>query len=129
MWVKRLSTPDQASWKAVPAFFLNWLLGSDTWKCNLSCNEKQQNFPEFSWQILKSWCEVKRIKKKLTDPIEIRRECLWFKKEIRVNKKEVQWDSWHKKGINIVHDIVNIVNAQKYKQNIKLNVIFSNTMP
>ena len=83
-WVKRLLTPDNASWKALPKLYLNELLGTDTFKCNMSCTEKPNDFPGFYWQIIKSWNELKTIltKKDLT-PIEIRRETLWLNKNIK----------------------------------------------
>ena len=34
MWVKRLLTPENASWKALPLLYLKDLLGKDTFKCN-----------------------------------------------------------------------------------------------
>jgi hypothetical protein len=55
MWVKRLLSPDQASWKAVPMLYLSSLLGPDTFKCNMSCSIKPEGFPHFYWQILQNW--------------------------------------------------------------------------
>ena len=107
MWAKRLCSKETASWKAIPNFFFNWLLGSDTWKCNMSCKEKQPNFPDFYWQVLKSWCEVKKLNNEVETVYDIRRQCLWFNENITVKKKEVRWENWHTNGINIIHDIVN----------------------
>jgi hypothetical protein len=106
MWVKRLSTGEKASWKAVPYFYYDWLLGPDTWKCNLSCKIQQKHFSDFYWEILKCWCQIKELTTSQKTVIEIRRECLWFNKNIKVNKKEVRWKSWHEKGINMIHDIM-----------------------
>jgi hypothetical protein len=108
MWAKRLSKNEKASWKAVQDFFFNWLLGSDTWKCNMSCKEKQSNFPDFYWQVLKSWSEVKNLNNEIETVYDIRRQCLWFNENIQVNKKEIRWDNWHNNDINIIHDIVNV---------------------
>jgi hypothetical protein len=84
------------------------MLGLDTFKCNMSCSEKPREFPGFYWQILKSWNEIKTItnSEKNKSPFEIRRETLWFNKNIKLNGKEMYWNSLHKKGINIIHDIV-----------------------
>jgi hypothetical protein len=60
MWVKHMTAPDNASWKAMPMFFLNELLGLDTFKCSLVCAERPERFPEFYWQILKCWTEPKK---------------------------------------------------------------------
>jgi hypothetical protein len=108
MWVKRLTSTDNASWKAIPNFYLKWLLGPDTWKCNMSCDKKQKNFSDFYWQILINWNEVRKINNKIDNVFDIRRQCLWFNQDIKINKKEVRWDSWHNNGINQIHDIVNI---------------------
>jgi hypothetical protein len=122
MWVKRLIEPGQASWKAVPLLYLKELLGINTFKCSLSCMEKPIDIPDFYWQIIKSWNEVKTLTSNLNNPIEIRRECLWLNKDIKIGKKEVNWDTWQNKGINLIHDIVkkdgsfmtNIEFEQKY---------------
>jgi hypothetical protein len=103
IWVKRFNTNDKASWKAIPNFYYNWLLGPDTWKCNLSCKEKENKFPKLYWKILRCWCEIKQLNNSIKITIEIRRECLWFNMNIKVNKKEV---SWHEHGINIIHVII-----------------------
>jgi hypothetical protein len=63
MWVKRLVSPEKASWKAVPMFFFDMLLGSDTFKCNMKCGERPKNFPEFYWQVLQYWNEVNTLTK------------------------------------------------------------------
>jgi hypothetical protein len=63
MWVKRFLTPDKASWKALLTLHLQDLLGKDTFKCNLDCKEKPNNFPNFYWLMIKSWKEVKKIDK------------------------------------------------------------------
>jgi hypothetical protein len=107
MWVKRLATNDQASWKALPNFFLQGLLAENTFKCNMECKTKPKNFPEFYWQILKYWFEVKSLATKQDNVFDIRREVLWLNKNIRLNGKEVRWNTWQENGINIIHDIVN----------------------
>jgi hypothetical protein len=106
MWVKRLTEPGQASWKAVPLLYLKELLGINTFKCNLSCVEKPTDLPDFYWHIIKSWNEVKTIVNNLDNPLDIRRECLWLNKNIKIGKKEVNWDIWKDKGIYLIHDIV-----------------------
>jgi hypothetical protein len=107
MWVKRLTELGQASWKVVPLLHLKELLGINTFKCSLSCVEKPTDLPDFYWQIIKSWNEVKTITSNLDNPLDIRRECLWLNKNIKIEKKEVNWDTWQNKGINLIHDIVN----------------------
>jgi hypothetical protein len=106
MWMKRLVTKDNASWKAVPNLFLEQMLGTDTWKCDPSCVVKLKDFPDFYWQILKCWCEVKNLNNEIENPMDIRRQCLWYNNKIKVNKKEIWSERWHQKGINLIHDIV-----------------------
>jgi hypothetical protein len=107
MWTKRLLSPEQGSWKALPMLYLSNLLGKDTFKCNLNYTQKPKDFPGFYWQILQNWLEVKDIMKpNPLSPFDIRRETLWLNKNIVFQKKEFNWKDWHQKGINIVHDIV-----------------------
>jgi cell fate regulator YaaT (PSP1 superfamily) len=35
-----------------------------------------------------------------------RQQCLWFNKNIKINKKEIKWNSWIQHGINLLHDIL-----------------------
>jgi hypothetical protein len=107
MWVKRLLSPDVASWKALPNLFLKGMLGNNTFRCNMNCKEKPINFPDFYWHVLKYWFEAKEITQKPSTPFNIRRECLWLNKNIKVNNNELKGALWHNSGINIIHDIVN----------------------
>ena len=135
-WVKRLLSPEKASWKAVPLLFLNELLGLDTFKCHMECKEKPKNFPGFYWQIIQSWNEVKDILNSETTktPFDIRRETLWLNKNIKTNDKEIKWNSLHKKGINIIHNIVDeygkFLTAQELeaKYNVKCDFLKYNTI-
>jgi hypothetical protein len=107
MWVKRLLSPEDASWKAAPRFYLKEFLGMDTFKCNMECKDKPKGFPHFYWEVIKCWFEIKAITRaKEMTPIEIRRECLWLNKQITIKKQVIKWEEWHQKGINIIHDIV-----------------------
>jgi hypothetical protein len=106
MWAKRLMEPGNASWKAVPLISLSALLGQDTFKCNMNCSKKPNNFPEFYWQIIKSWNEAKCLVSETDTAFNIRNQWLWLNKQIMVNNIPIRWDEWHNHGINIIHDIV-----------------------
>jgi hypothetical protein len=107
MWVKRIVTADNASWKALPRLYLSALLGNDTYKCNMVCDTQPKNFPDFYWQVLKYWFEIKDITNNLESPFNIRRESIWLNKNIKVNNKELRGAKWHNAGINCIHDILN----------------------
>jgi hypothetical protein len=107
MWVKRFLSPENASWKAIIHLGLENLLGADTFKCSLSCAEKPIDLPDFYWDMILSWCEMKSITESIDTPFDIRRQCLWLNENITINKNQINWDSWKDKGINIIHDIVN----------------------
>ena len=107
MWVKRLQSPDKASWKAAPAFYMKELLGLDTFKCDNEWTVKPKNFPHFYWSVIQNWSEFKNLSQpERKSPMDIRRECLWLNKNIKINKTVLNWRVWQNKGINIVHDIV-----------------------
>ena len=107
MWAKRLLSPDIASWKALPRLFFENQLGLDIFKCNMKCTNKPDGFPEFYWQILKAWFEVKTLIGIDVTPVNIRKQCLWLNENIKIGKKVLFWKDWHKTGINIIHDIIN----------------------
>jgi hypothetical protein len=107
MWVKRLLSPDTASWKALPMLFLDGLLGKDTFKCNMKCKVRPLNFPEFYWNVIKYWFEFKDLTLKKKDPFDIRRESLWLNKNIIFNGNEIRGKTWERSGILIIHDILN----------------------
>jgi hypothetical protein len=41
------------------------MIGIDTFKCNMDCTTKPVNFPDFYWQIIKNWFELKKISQKI----------------------------------------------------------------
>ena len=107
MWVKRFLSPENASWKAIIHLGLEDLLGADTFKCSLSCTEKPDDLPDFYWDMILAWSEMKSITESIDTPIDIRRQCLWLNENITISNNHINWDSWKDKGINIIHDIVN----------------------
>jgi exonuclease III len=129
MWVKRLVSEEQGSWKALPMLYLSELLGKDTFKCNMSCNTKPPDIPIFYWNIIESWFELKTLTTETKSTFEIRRETLWLNKHIILNKEELNWKTWSQNGINQIHDIVDSqgkflspeVLEEKY--NIKVNML------
>jgi exonuclease III len=130
MWVKRLQTPDNASWKAAPTFYLQEFLGLETFRCNLECKTKPKNFPHFYWMVMESWFEIKKLTTPVEkSPMDIRRECLWLNKDIKIANKVINWHSWQEKGINILHDLLNEQGSfltpkdLKEKYNIKINIL------
>jgi hypothetical protein len=100
----------------------------------MECKIRPEHFPEFYWEILKYWFEVKSLATKQDNVFDIRRESLWLNKNIKLNKKEVRWYTWQVNGINIIHDIVNekgvfLSSAQlENKYNIKCNTLKYNAL-
>ena len=134
MWVKRLMSSDNGSWKALPNLYLQQLLGPNTFKCQMECVTKPANFPGFYWQILKHWFELKTLCTQTPSPLDIRRETLWLNKNIKNGKNELNWKTWQEKNINQIHDIVNAqgtfltVNELEQKYNMKCNFLQYNLL-
>jgi hypothetical protein len=85
--------------------------------------------------VIKSWFEIKSLSDSVVkNPAEIRRECLWLNKNIKLNNRELKWIEWHIKGINIIHDIMDengrflTVHELETKYNIKCNVMNYNAL-
>jgi exonuclease III len=134
MWVRRFLSSEKASWKALLELNLKDLLGPDTFKCRLDCKEKPLNFPNFYWEMMKAWFEVTEITNQIKTPMDIRRECMWLNEKIIVNKKQIKWNAWQSKGINIIHDILN-TNGEfltptelKEKYQVKCDVLMYNKL-
>jgi hypothetical protein len=106
MWVKRLSKPKQASWKAYPEFIMQAILGMDTFKTHIDTTTNKTNIAPFYWTILKSWNILQQINKDNINVYDIRRQWLWMNKHIKINKQEIKWNTWINKGIKLIHDIV-----------------------
>ena len=87
--------------------YLSQLLGKYTFKCNTSRTTKPTNIPDFYWQIVQSWFELKTLTNETKDAFDIRRESLWLNKHIKINKQEVNWKMWYNKKIFLIHDLVN----------------------
>jgi hypothetical protein len=134
MWVKRFLTPEKASWKALLTLNLQDLLGTDTFKCSIDCKEKPTNFPNLYWLMLKAWREVTTLTNQINTPMDVRRECLWLNEKIKFNNKQIKWNTWHNKGINLIHDIINaegeFLTPQELEQkfDLKCNIMIYNTL-
>jgi hypothetical protein len=114
-------TKDQASWKAAPTEYLKEFLGTDTFRCNLSCKTKPKNFPHFYWQVMVGWYEVKQITEATEkSALETRRECLWLNQFIKINKQTVKWEEWYTKGIKLINDIVDEIGNFLTKEEIEV---------
>ena len=100
----------------------------------MKCDSKPLNFPDFYWEMLKCWFEVKNITQSNLSPPDVRRESLWLNKNITVNEKELRSGTWENNGINIIHDIVdehgNFLSPDEMetKYNIICNVLKYNTL-
>jgi hypothetical protein len=87
MWVKRLLSDQIASWKVFPRLALNKILGLHTLQSSLNTKTNKYNLPEFYWQMLKCWIDIRNINKKLITSVEIRKEYLWYNENIKIQKK------------------------------------------
>jgi hypothetical protein len=107
IWIKRFLTPEKASWKALLNLGLEKFLGANTFKCSMSCTTKPAEMPDFYWEMIKIWCDIKNLTESIDTPIDIRRQCIWHNENITINKEQIFWKKWSESGINLIHDIVN----------------------
>ena len=134
MWVKRLSTPKVASWKAYPEYVLSTIIGMDTFKTQLDTANNKNNISPFYWTIIKSWHILKEINIEQINECNIRRQWLWMNKYIKINKQEIKWNPWINKGIKLIHDIVDnlgnflSVNELEQRYNFKCDFLKYNSL-
>jgi hypothetical protein len=130
MWIKRFLSPEKASWKALLNLCLEDFLGTDTFKCLLDCKQKPESCPDFYWQMIKNWCEVKSITESIDTPITVRRQCVWLNENIRINNEPLKWNKWREKGINTIHDILdttgNLLSPLEFEQKFNFKCDFMN---
>jgi hypothetical protein len=105
MWVKRISKEGAASWKAYPIYILNKLIGLDSFKCNLNI-DKNWHINGFYWSLIKNWAILNNKEITAMDVMDIRRQCIWLNKHIKINKQEIKWTTWINKKIILIHDII-----------------------
>jgi hypothetical protein len=104
MWVKRLLKKDEGSWKTYPKYMLSKILGNHSFQCNTDIPKQQKWMPEFYKQLFASWYKCKVSDS--DDPFDLRRQVLWYNKNIMVKKKEFFFKIWYEKGIILFHDIL-----------------------
>jgi hypothetical protein len=105
MWVKRLFKGGDASWKAYPHYALSKLIGKNSFNCNTSYNKKL-NINKFYLSILEYWTEIQNWDSEHMTAIDIREQCLWLNKNIKIDNKEVKWSTWMEHNIFLIHDIL-----------------------
>ena len=105
MWAKRLMQSDNASWRAYPKLLYEKIAGKYTFNCSLEVKTNTLNLPNFYWQVLKSWIQIRDLNKPLENALDIRREIIWNNKNIKLRKQPINWPMWKKHNIWTIHDI------------------------
>ena len=108
MWIKRLMTEKNESWKTYPLWCLG-PLGTSLFKCNISETHIPLNLPTFYKEILLSWINCKNSEPVVDSAWDIRRQSIFYNKNIKIANEYIRTDSldWFKQGIFCVHDILN----------------------
>jgi hypothetical protein len=105
MWVKRILKEQPGSWKIYPDYLLSKVLGKHSFQCTHNREGFKSWMPMFYRQIFDAWEKTKVAP--VEDPFKIRREILWFNKNIKIKGKEICYRKWYEKGIVMLHDLVN----------------------
>jgi hypothetical protein len=100
----------------------------------MNCKIQPTGFPDFYWQMMKIWCEIKNMTESVDTPMVIRRQCIWLNENITINEEQINWKDWRDKGINLIHHLLNnkgeFLSAAEIEQkyNFKCNVMTYNTL-
>jgi hypothetical protein len=127
IWVKRLQKSEKGSWMAYPNYLMDRLLGKDSFKCSTNLNKLRNWMPPFYSQLFEAWGKAVVSPGDVNeDPFKIRREVLWFNKNIQISKKEIYFKEWYSKGIILFHDILddrgNVKSAQELSRQYEFEV-------
>lgn len=136
MWIKRLISTKDATWKAFPQWLMSYYQLDDILKCNYSLEKMPFELPLFYHQIFYAWGEIRLLSESKDDVWNIRREPLWFNKNILIEHKYASYNYklWYQSGIKIVHNLVDSrgnfheVNILENKYGIKIDVMKYNSI-
>ena len=102
-WIKRLFDNTTHSWKIIPHYLINVVLGNNfVFHSNLSINEtKLKKFPNYYRQILSKW--MKHFSSHPILPSMIASECLLYNENIKIDGKNIYYQSpFSENGLNYV---------------------------
>jgi hypothetical protein len=104
MWVKRLMKDNKGGWRIYPQTLMDKSLGNHFFECNTNIAELARWMPKFDLQVFEAWERIKEAPE--DDPFKLRREILWFNKMIKIRGREICYKHWNRKGIVMLHDIL-----------------------
>ena len=102
-WIKRLFDNTTHSWKIIPHYLINVVLGNNfVFHSNLSINEiKLKKFPNYYRQLLSKW--MKHFSCHPILPSMIASECLWYNENIKIDGKTIYYQyPFSENGLNYV---------------------------
>ena len=117
-WVKRLFDNTTHSWKIIPHYLINVVLGNNfVFHSNLSINEiKLKKFPNYYRQLLYKW--MKHFSCNPILPSMIASECLWYNKNIKIDGKTIYYQSlFSENGLNYVGQLFENNHVKTWLQN------------
>ena len=101
-WLKRLLHRDNRNGQYVKMFLRDKDLHKFI-KCNFNPKDLDRKLPLFYWQVLFAWFELKR---KPTNSLQVRRECLFYNQHIKINEQYVKFPNINRNEFTSIGDIV-----------------------
>jgi hypothetical protein len=117
MWVKRLIKPGNGSWKSYPNLLMGMVAGNHSFQCSTDLIIKGKKWPPFYRQVFAAWTKLKEPPD--DDPFTIRREIIWWNRNIKISKKEILYKEWLDNGIITLHDILQENGDFRTKQSLE----------
>lgn len=113
-WVQRLLSAEDAAWKILPTWWLNFF-GKDYLIFRMNFNNLKElinvsnakTVPIFYQQIINSWLKIKTQNKAPANFAEIRKEVIWGNKNITFKNRPIIFKNWINDGIIYVNDLLN----------------------
>ena len=93
------------------------LAGNHSFQCSTNLIIKEKQWPPFYQQVFAAW--IKFLKSPDDDSFNIRREIIWWNKNIQINKKEILYKEWLDSGIITLHDILQENGEFRSKQSLE----------
>ena len=107
-WIERLKTHNDASWKAIPEFCTSQYGGiSFLIDCQYDFKSLYlENLPDFYCAVLNYWQDFNNPTPH-NENTSIDAEIIWSNRNIKIVGKPIFYNSWFKKGIIRLRDLLN----------------------
>ena len=127
MWIKKAILNPDKIWVKILDNILENISFLDLLRSNTEKElEKNKRLPIFFQEIFKTWQKIHITKAETA--LDIRKQMIWYNKDLTIEHKHFFWEDWYKKGVVEIGDILdnenNFLSANQLNERYNLNCNF-----